>query len=128
MLASQSNQQLAHTALRFYMAINIGLHGIVRLPKLAEFAGGLERMFEPTFVPTVLVQAAGYGIPIAEAALGLLLLSGWRVREVAVAGLALIAALTAGMSLLEKWDIVGIQLMYALAYFALIYTAPRTPA
>lgn len=44
---------------------------------------------------------------------------GFRFREATLAGFALIAALTFGTCLREQWDIAGLQLIYALAYFAL---------
>jgi thiosulfate dehydrogenase [quinone] large subunit len=59
-------------------------------------------------------------LPWLEAAIGLLVLFGAFTRAALIAGALLIALLTFGSSLHQDWDVVGLQLIYALVYFVLI--------
>jgi len=117
------DRELAHGLARLGLGVDIALHGLVRLPKLASFAGGMEKEFAKTVLPGLLVYATGCGIAVGEAIVGSLLVAGLFLRPTLVAGMLLMILLLFGVSLLEKWDVAGMQLTYLAFYAALLATA-----
>lgn len=115
--------QLAHLALRLLLGINIAFHGGVRLPDLGTFVQKTSGGFAATPLPMALVKATLYPIPFVELAIGLAILAGFRLRLTLFVGMLVMALLTIGMSFQQQWDIVGLQLIYALAYFVLLSRA-----
>lgn len=85
----------AHALARFGLGINIALHGLTRLPDLRGFASGLQDQFAKSVLPASLVFAGGYGIVIAEAVTGILLVLGLFLRPTLVAGIANVRRLNA---------------------------------
>lgn len=118
-----TDAQLAHLALRLLLGINIAAHGAVRLPDLGTFVQKASAGFAATPLPMALVKMTLYPVPFVELALGLAMLAGFRLRLTLFAGMMLMAVLTVGMSLQQQWEIVGLQLIYALAYFVLLARA-----
>ncbi len=114
-----TDAQRAHLGLRLVLGLNIFMHGAVRFGHLSKFVDGVVQGFATTALPAGFVLGFAYAIPFLEVAIGALVLAGFRFREATLAGFALIAALTFGTCLREQWDIAGLQLIYALAYFAL---------
>ena len=113
---------IAHALARFGFGVNIALHGLVRLPHIAQFSAGMEKEFAATFLPGGLVYATGFLIAIGEAAIGLLLIVGWLLRPALVAGALLIILLLFGVCLLQKWDVASLQLTYLAFYAVLLAT------
>jgi thiosulfate dehydrogenase (quinone) large subunit len=113
---------LARALLRLTLGINLVVHGLVRLPKLAAFAAGMARDFQPTILPSPLVQAFGLVLPFAEAVVGALIAIGLFQRAALAAGGLLIAALVFGTALLQRWDTLTQQMVYAFVYAALLAT------
>jgi thiosulfate dehydrogenase (quinone) large subunit len=114
--------QLGHFALRFVLGVNIAGHGLVRLPKSAAFAQSLAGQFEGV-LPGVLVKPFALALPTLELLLGILILMGFRLNAALFAGALLIGLLTFGMTMREEWEVVGLQLVYALAYAFLLFGA-----
>jgi thiosulfate dehydrogenase (quinone) large subunit len=113
--------RLAYPLLRITLGINIALHGISRiLAGLGSFVATLAKQFASTPLPHFAVQGFGYTLPWLEAAIGLLILFGALTRISLVAGALLIVVLTFGSALHQDWDVVGVQLIYAVVYFILI--------
>ena len=96
------------------------MHGLSRLPHLQEFADGLVKMFADTPLPAMLVRPFGLGLVFVEAAVGLLLLLGLWTQEALLVGSAVMAALVFGTALRSDWNIVAIQLLYAVIYAVLL--------
>jgi thiosulfate dehydrogenase [quinone] large subunit len=117
------DRELAHGLSRLALGVDIAMHGFVRLPKLASFAGGMEKEFAKTLLPGALVYATGCGIVIGEAVIGTLLVLGLFLRPALVAGMFMMILLLFGVCLLEKWDVAGTQLTYVAFYGALLATA-----
>jgi len=112
---------LAYALLRITLGTNIALHGISRIVAgPASFVSSLTKQFEGTVLPHLAVQGFGYALPWLEALIGLLILFGALTRVALIAGALLIVLLTLGSTLHQDWDIAGLQLIYALAYFVLI--------
>jgi thiosulfate dehydrogenase (quinone) large subunit len=116
------DRALARALLRLTLGINLIVHGLVRVPKLAAFAAGMERDFQPTILPSALIHAFGLVLPFAEAAVGALIMIGLFQRAALVAGALMIAALVFGTALLQRWDTLTQQMVYALIYSTLIAT------
>ena len=115
------DSSLAYALLRVTFGLNIFLHGTSRLlGGIGNFVSGLIKMFQNTVLPTAVVVPFGYALPWLEAALGLLIIVGFRTREALVAGSLLMLALTFGTALRQDWDVAGVQLLYTAIYAALI--------
>ncbi len=117
-LCSLSNKAIAVFLVRWILGLEfalIGYHKTFTLG-LEGFASSVfvER-FADTWIPEPLLWAFGYSIPVVELAGGLLLLVGWRRREV-LAGFAGLLIITTYGHLLENpfYDLVGHTLTYVM--------------
>lgn len=117
------DRQLAHAVLRLVLGTNIAVHGVVRVGAPASFADSLVQGFAGTPLPEWSVRAFATSLPFLELAVGLCILLGFRLRLALVLGGALMASLTLGESLRQQWSTVGLQLVYALAYYVLLSRA-----
>lgn len=109
---------LPHLGLRLVVGVNLAAHGLVRIGNVPAFAAGLAADFAGV-LPAAMVRPFASCVPPLELALGALLLFGVRLREVLFAASALLAALTFGACMIQRWEIVGLQLVYAIAYWVL---------
>ena len=115
------DSSLAYALLRVTLGLNIFMHGTSRLlGGISNFVSGMIKMFQNTVLPTAVIVPFGYALPWLEAALGLLIIVGFRTREALVAGALLMLGLTFGTALRQDWDVAGIQLLYSVVYAALI--------
>lgn len=126
-MAKLTDQQLAHTLARLGLGINIALHGFSRIPKFGMFAAHLHEQFAPTLLPAALVSVAAYGIVTAESVIGLMLLTGFRLRLALVGGCLLMGVLLFGTCLVQNWTVAGDQLVY-LGFFAVLLATRRYSA
>lgn len=114
-----TDAQRAHLILRVTLGLNIATHGLARIGHPAAFADALVRDFQTTWLPAWSVRAFALPLPFLELAVGLAVLIGLRTRAALAVGGAMIAALTFGACLRESWEIAGLQVVYALAYYVL---------
>lgn len=113
--------EMAYLFLRLLVGLNIAMHGIARiLGGPGHFAASLLPGFAKTPLPQWSVYAFGITLPWVEGALGILLLLGLKTRAVLVGGLLVMVALTFGTALQQNWAVAGTQLLYGLAYAALL--------
>ncbi len=122
-VASFTDAQLAHLVLRVTLGLNMAAHGAVRVGHVSDFAAALVRDFSATVLPSWSVSAFATVLPFAELAIGVGILAGVRLRATLTAGGLLLAALMFGSCLRQAWEIVGIQLIYALTYYVLLTRA-----
>ncbi len=120
-----TNSELAFVLGRLLLGLNFLMHGLVRIPKLSVFQAGISKEFAASPLPPALVVMFGKGLPYVEAGLGVLLLLGLFTRAALVVAMLLIMTLVFGSSLLEKWNIVGDQMVYGLFIFALLLQLHR---
>ena len=120
-----TNSELAFVLGRLLLGLNFLMHGLVRIPKLSVFQAGISKEFAASPLPPTLVVMFGKGLPYVEAGLGVLLLLGLFTRAALVVAMLLIMTLVFGSSLLEKWNIVGDQMVYGLFLFALLLQLHR---
>jgi|APLak6261679142_1056127.scaffolds.fasta_scaffold00011_9 thiosulfate dehydrogenase [quinone] large subunit len=118
-----TDAERAHAVLRLTLGLNIAIHGLVRVGHPLEFADALVAGFSQTPLPALSVKAFAVGLPFLETAIGLAVLLGWRFRAALMLGGVVLASLTAGACLKQDWEIAGLQLIYALVYFALTLRA-----
>jgi len=97
------------------------MHGLVRLPILAGFAASMVKQFEGTILPGWFVYIFGVVLPFLETMIGLALILGLFTRETLVAGSLLMTTLIFGTSLRQDWAIVGLQMIYILAFFLALF-------
>lgn len=117
-----TDQKLAYALLRIFVGFNMTMHGVSRLiAGPMQFAEKQAIQFARSPLPAWSVHAFGLVLPPIEALLGLALLIGFKTRAALVAGLAWLMILTFGSSLIQDWQITGTQLIYALAYAALLF-------
>jgi len=119
--AKDLDRSLAYLFLRATLGVNIMLHGVARLlGGPGHFVSTLTQQFRSTPLPQPVVAAFAYSLPWIEAVLGLLVLIGLFTRVALALGALLILVLTFGSSLLQNWDVAGLQLIYAAVYAALL--------
>ena len=116
------NRKTAYLMLRFMLGLSILMHGLVRLPHLHAFADGMVRQFQETLLPAALVRAFAIGLTFVEAGVGLLLVPGLLTRWALLLGSLTMSCLIFGTSLLSDWNVLAIQMLYAVIYAALIAT------
>jgi thiosulfate dehydrogenase [quinone] large subunit len=122
---SLNNFELAFVLGRLLLGVNFLMHGLVRIPKLAVFRAGIVKEFAATPLPTELVSLFATVLPFAEAGIGLLLVLGLFTRPALVAAMLAIISLVFGSCLLEKWTIVGDQMVYGLYIITLVLHLQR---
>lgn len=96
-------------------------HGLVRLPKLAEFSTWMVGFMEASWLPASLVRLFGYAVPLIEITTGLLLLVGLYTRQSLYVALLLMAVFIFGNCTIENWEAISVQLMHALYLSVVLY-------
>jgi thiosulfate dehydrogenase [quinone] large subunit len=116
-----SHQHIAYALLRITMGVNFLAHGLVRFPQLVDFRTWMLAEFKDSMIPAVMTYAFASILPFVEFSLGILLLLGLFTRHTLVAMGVLMIMLILGSCLIEKWEFVGFQMIYALFIFVLLY-------
>ncbi len=119
--SGQIDRQLAYLVFRLTLGINIAVHGASRIfgPGASAFATETGAQFSKTFLSPHLVHAFLVTVPFAELILGALMTVGLLTRWVLILGGLLITALVFGTALRNDWNTVGVQMIYAIAYYLL---------
>jgi thiosulfate dehydrogenase [quinone] large subunit len=114
---------LAYAIFRLALGINIFIHGTVRIlgPGAHGFASSTAKTFRSTPLPFWAVYGFLFVLPFLETVLGCLVAIGLFTRWSLVAGGLLIAILVFGTALQSDWQTVGVQMIYSMSYFALLY-------
>ncbi|MCJ7936258.1 MAG: DoxX family protein [Chryseobacterium sp.] len=114
------SKNTAYFFLRVSMGINLLGHGMVRIAKLQDFASGMMKSFEKSWLPQPFTHTFGMILPFLEFTIGLLLVIGFKTRIANMAGASLILMLLFGSSTIENWEAMGIQMIYAGLFYILI--------
>lgn len=124
---NNSGRELALLVMRLGLGINMAMHGLVRLPKLAAFSDKVVADFANTFLPALVVRPFAFVLPVLELGVGLVILLGGRFLTHGLLGGGLVICLLMfGTSLREDWATLGSQVVYLLAFaLALFLTDPR---
>lgn len=115
------NASLAYVVLRVLVGFNFIMHPVSRfVTGHDKFVEGVTNNFSE-LMPAALVAPYAWVITIAELVLGLALIAGFYTRTALVLLAALMASLIFGMSLLQQWSTVSMQMIYvALIYLLLL--------
>lgn len=122
-MAAESHRegQVGYALLRLMLGVNICMHGITRLAGgNSAFAYQLESQFAKTILPHPLLAAFAFSLSWAEAIIGCFIAIGLLTPLALTAGFLLVILLTFGVSLLQNWQVAGLQLIYGFAYAALL--------
>ena len=111
---------LGYTVLRLALGMSMFIHGAGRLPKIGAFTDATVKMFAGSPLPTFAVVAFARVTPSVEALVGALVLLGLATRWGLTLGGLWIVALIFGSALIEKYELVGFQLIYALVFYHLL--------
>ncbi len=116
------DRKLAYAVFRITLGLNILIHGAGRIfgPGAGAFASKTAGEFTGTVLPHALVHLFLTVLPWAESILGGLITLGLLTRWALTLGGLLIAALVFGTALRSDWNTVGIQMIYAIAYYLLL--------
>ena len=116
------NKELAYAVLRVALGIDILMHGLSRFGEnYGKFVASMMEMFATSPLPGWSVNILAHLIPIAEFAVGALLVIGLATRLAAVAGALLMMILIFGSALLQKWELVSLQMNYVFFYFLVLF-------
>jgi len=111
---------LGYATLRAAIGISMLIHGLGRLPKLSAFILATVKLFSGSPLPEFAVAAFARVTPPVEAVIGFLVLFGFATRLGLTLGGVWMVILIFGSALIEKYDIVGLQLIYSLIFFHLL--------
>ena len=107
---------LVGSAMLIYLACEYFVNGV-------EWVG--RRLSIGSQATGTVLAAFGTALPFVEGALGLLLVLGLFTRAALVGAMLVIMSLVFGSSLLEKWPLVGDQLVYGLYIITLVLHLQR---
>jgi len=109
----------AYFAARLPIGLSFFGHGLVRMPKLDDFAGWMVSSMADSMLPAEIVRPFAYILPVAELLIGLLVISGFLTRQALLAGIITMSILVFGSTTIEDWGAITGQLVHA-AYFAVL--------
>ena len=113
---------LGHALLRLAVGVNFAVHSFQRWKDIGKFADGVVRDFANTPLPEWSVRGFAWMIPFWEPMVGILLILGLWTRGALVAGGLLMVLLTFGTAMRGEFGALSTQLVYSLAFFALLVT------
>ena len=112
---------LAHLLLRLTLGTNILMHGGMRiLTGENKFVTGLVQTYQGSLLPQSLVWGFATVLPWIEAAIGIMIVTGFRLRIALAAGAVWMTVLTFGVGVRQNWESAGLQLPYAIAFALLL--------
>jgi thiosulfate dehydrogenase (quinone) large subunit len=117
----QNHKALAYGTFRLALGVVELMHGLVRLPILVGFAANMAKQFEGTILPGWFVYSFGFLLPFVEGLIGLALILGLFTRWALAAASLLFSILLFGTCLRSDWTIVGLQMIYVLAFFTALF-------
>jgi thiosulfate dehydrogenase [quinone] large subunit len=117
---NESGRVLGYATLRLAIGMSMLIHGLVRLPKISAFTEATVKLFAGSPLPPFAVEAFARITPPVELAIGLSVLLGLATRAGLTLGGLWMVVLIFGSALIEKYDAVGIQLIYSLIFFLLL--------
>jgi thiosulfate dehydrogenase (quinone) large subunit len=120
-IAIPKPQVLGYATLRLAIGMSMLIHGLDRVVAFHQFAEKTDKMFADSWLPRSAVVGFAYTVPPVELTIGVLVLFGLFTRTGLLIGGLWMVVLIFGSSLIEQFDVVGIQLVYSLIFSALLY-------
>jgi thiosulfate dehydrogenase (quinone) large subunit len=116
-----SDASIAYAILRLTFGVNIGLRGLTRLINGTDvLAADFLKQFQNPVIPVPGVETFAHVLPWVEAAIGLLLVTGFQTRTALIVGGLMMTALTGGTMAIQNFQTAWLQLTYALMFFILL--------
>ena len=113
---------LAYALLRATLGFVLFFWGVDKFQMDAgQFAAGLDRQFDKTWLPAAIVHAFGLLLPYAEVGFGVLLIVGLFTAWAAALGAILLILLNTGMQVAGSASTVANNLTYSLILFVLLF-------
>jgi thiosulfate dehydrogenase (quinone) large subunit len=117
-----TDKSLAYALLRIAFGINFAGHGLIRIYNgVGAFAISTAEHLAKSPLPHDLTIGFSYTDPYLEAILGLTLILGVFTRISLICGTVFMMALTIGVTANQQWDLAGLQLLYSLVFFVLLF-------
>jgi thiosulfate dehydrogenase (quinone) large subunit len=117
-----TDKSLAYALLRIVFGINFAGHGLIRIYNgVGAFATTTAEHLAKSPLPHGLTIGFSYTDPYLEAILGLTLILGVFTRISLACGAVFMMALTIGVTANQQWDLAGLQLLYSLVFFVLLF-------
>jgi thiosulfate dehydrogenase (quinone) large subunit len=117
-----TDKSLAYALLRIAFGINFAGHGLIRIYNgVGAFAISTAEHLAKSPLPHGLTIGFSYTAPYLEAILGLTLILGVFTRISLICGTVFMMALTIGVTANQQWDLAGLQLLYSLVFFVLLF-------
>jgi thiosulfate dehydrogenase [quinone] large subunit len=102
------------------MGMSMFIHGVARIGHIQAFAETMTKMFASSILPASAVRIFAWATPPIELVIGLLVLIGLWTRQGLLLGGLWMVVLIFGSTLIENYNVVGIQLVYSLIFFHLL--------
>lgn len=115
------DRSIAYGLLRIFVGVNVALHGISRLLDPSKFQEMVETQFAHAPLPHPSVVVFAHLLPWAESIIGVLVVAGLLTRLSLIVGALIMIVLTFGSCLIQDWQVAGLQLVYQIAYFVLLF-------
>jgi thiosulfate dehydrogenase [quinone] large subunit len=114
-------QALAYLTLRLAIGMSMLGHGLARIGQVHAFVEKTAKSFADTWLPHPAVMAFLYSVPVVELGIGICVVLGIFSRSALFAGGIWMVLLIFGSTLIENYQVVGIQLIYASIFSSLLY-------
>jgi len=111
---------LGYATLRLAIGMSLFIHGVARIGHIPVFAETITKQFSSSVLPAASVLVFAWVTPPVELFIGLLVLVGLWTRLGLLLGGVWMVVLIFGSTLIEDYNIVGIQLVYSLIFFHLL--------
>lgn len=112
---------IGYSIFRITMGLNFLFHGINRYYYGAEgFQEWMIDSFSETFFPSSLVGMFATVLPVLETITGISMIIGLKTKIGYYLGAIIIASLVVGSCMINKWDWVAFQMVYAICFYVLI--------
>ena len=110
----------AYTLLRIIVGINFFNHGATRIFNIPGFMDSMVDTMQGSWIPEFLVRINAALVPPVELIIGALMIIGLFTRTALIACFILMAVLMYGVTIVQKWDVAGSQLIYNIVLFILL--------
>ena len=118
----EMDRALAYGIFRLAIGVNLFGHALVRmLGGVRGFVDWMVQNMSGTILPAWLVRPFAYCLTAEELVVGALLIVGWWTRPALVVGGLAMVALMWGLVVKQEWAGAGMQVIYCIAFFLLLF-------
>src|ERR1700744_6144965 len=96
------------------------IHGVARIGNIPAFVESMLKMFTSSALPAESVRIFAWCTPFVELLIGISVILGLVTRAGLFGGALWMSILIFGSTLIENYNVVGVQLIYSIVYFFLL--------